>query len=1632
MHHTLYRLLIATLAIGLGTFGHAQENGSYTFGAQATLSLSGPSNSTNINIFSVVEPITGLSTSDDNSTEVYAGFLGATGAGEGIVSLGDLTVAENAEAGTIVGELNATGLEGDLITYEFTSGLGDGNNSLFTLESNGTLRTNTALDYELGTPLRVRILARNENGDTVEASFEVELEDVFEPEQPTYSVDSAANLEMLWVEPGTFTMGSPETEPGRSDNETLREVTLTKGFYLGKYEVTQAQYEAVMTDVTGDLNATPSRYGGNPNRPVEQVSWNDVQVFLTRLNEQQADNLPDGWSYLLPTEAQWEYACRAGTTTAYSWGDDINSSNANYNWDGDWNTGEDFRETRDVGQYNANSWGFYDMHGNVQEWTADATGGSYESGSLTDPFIAGTSDSHRALRGGSWYFDGANVRSASRRGSSPEGHNGHLGFRLALKYTNMAPINLNSTDVLAIAENEPVDTVIGEFNATDPEGGAITYQFVDGVNNNSLFTLDSNGTLKTATSFDYESNVSTFTITVQAKDEHNASIEGNFMITLSDDLSDNLVEIERTRIVTQINQGESLFVSVNVDGNVSMLVRALGPSLTTEGISGGALDPYFSIYNENSEEIATNDDWQSGANSASINLLEEAPSSGYESAEILTLQEGTYTVVLGAWETGGIVALELINLDPDARGKIVSLNPTGRVAPGVPYIQTVHLHGAIPGRFLSMAKGLETLQNYGITDALTNPILYLSKHDQLTQSWELLAENDDWEDHYRSPEVAESGQSSAAGSMEAALVADLSAGEYLWQAEDVNQSASGFVDFTWSVYGQGDISKGFAPFHLTSLSALAVEENQPVATSVGEFNATDPDGDNISYHFLNGENNNSFFNLSTNGTLTTASSFDFESYPNLTVEVLARDSRGAETHESFVVSIGDLDDEAPVISLIGNAEVTHEAGSLYEDARASWTDNVDGTGTISGYGEVNSSKPGIYSIAYNLTDAAGNIAQEVTRTVMVLDTTAPVINLNGDALVIHEGGVPYHDDNATWSDIVDGSGTIIPEGEVNEMVPGTYTLNFNYTDAAGNVAAGVNRTVEVRDTIAPVITLNGDAVIIHEIGSVYVDENATRTDAVDGVGVVLAEGDVDISTPGDYVLSYNYTDEAGNVANEVTRTVRVVDTTLPIITLNGDANVSHEAGFAYIDLNATWSDNVDGIGVVTAEGEVDISTPGDYVLSYNYTNQAGNAAVTVTRTVHVVDTTGPIIEVGVQSPLVHGYRTAFSIPVAEAYDLIDGNVSGSIVVSGEVDHLVLGEHELIYRVSDSHGNEADPFVLKVFVDDGDFDRTPYNLVGEEWLGVEENQPVGTYVGEFNATDPDMGELTYSLVVGEGGDDNERFVMEENGTLRTNEVFDYEQLDNYTVRVRAEVVTGHGVEGIYVVRIWDQVAPVVETLTPEGRDGGLVYVGGRILDAGASSGWSTGMLVSFDLPFYSDDKEGVVKLAQGDNETEYGLEFFPGEDVKKVYTMAYAQNGEGISYGLLEEYENVNRGEYDNRGQGDFWTGAKPMDGYLGWWESWWFGSYYKSDNGWWYHMGLGWVYPSGAAGEGMWLWKEGLNWVWTKEYIYPFLYSHDRGSWYYLYGELDQKRMLYDYGLREWKHLDDRGVDESRGEEIGR
>jgi formylglycine-generating enzyme required for sulfatase activity len=250
---------------------------------------------------------------------------------------------------------------------------------------------------------------------------------------PTSHTVASISMDMIFCPPGTFTMGSPTTEAGRGADETQHEVTLTHGFYLGKYEVTQAQYETVMTGNSEGLNAKPSNWPNNNDRPVEKVSWNDVQVFLSRLNdmEEVAGRLPTGWKYVLPTEAQWEYACRAGTTTAYSWGNDINSSRANYNWDGAHNTGNDFKQTRNVGKYAANPWGFFDMQGNVWEWVSDWKA-NYPGGAQTNP-EGPASGSRRVKRGGSWFCDGSFLRSAKRGYGTPSYRNYDLGFRVGFQ-----------------------------------------------------------------------------------------------------------------------------------------------------------------------------------------------------------------------------------------------------------------------------------------------------------------------------------------------------------------------------------------------------------------------------------------------------------------------------------------------------------------------------------------------------------------------------------------------------------------------------------------------------------------------------------------------------------------------------------------------------------------------------------------------------------------------------------------------------------------------------------------------------------------------------------------------------------------------------------------------------------------------------------------------------------------------------------------------------------------------------------------------------------------------------------------------------------------------------------------------
>ena len=223
---------------------------------------------------------------------------------------------------------------------------------------------------------------------------------LYELEKFTNSIDQ----KFLHIKPGSFTMGS---NSGDDDEKPAHKVTLTKGFYMQTTEVTQKQWRLVMGN-------NPSSFKGD-NLPVEQVSWNDIKKFIEKLNSREGTN-----KYRLPTEAEWEYSCRAGSTSKYANNNNLDSVG--------WYNGNSGRKTHEVGQKKANAWGLYDMFGNVWEWCEDWKG-DYPSKSVTDP-VGPSSGSHRVDRGGSWYSEVGFCRSAIRGYYPPESRYRHLGFRL--------------------------------------------------------------------------------------------------------------------------------------------------------------------------------------------------------------------------------------------------------------------------------------------------------------------------------------------------------------------------------------------------------------------------------------------------------------------------------------------------------------------------------------------------------------------------------------------------------------------------------------------------------------------------------------------------------------------------------------------------------------------------------------------------------------------------------------------------------------------------------------------------------------------------------------------------------------------------------------------------------------------------------------------------------------------------------------------------------------------------------------------------------------------------------------------------------------------------------------------------
>ena len=457
-----------------------------------------------------------------------------------------------------------------------------------------------------------------------------------------------------------------------------------------------------------------------------------------------------------------------------------------------------------------------------------------------------------------------------------------------------------------------------------------------------------------------------------------------------------------------------------------------------------------------------------------------------------------------------------------------------------------------------------------------------------------------------------------------------------------------------------------------------------------------------------------------------------------TITYSATDAVGNTGTATRAVNV--VDTTEPVITLTGDSSMTAELGENYTDQGASAVDNNDGdvSDFIVTTNPVDTQTVGSYTVTYNVSDAANNAATPVTRTVNVVDTTAPVITLLGDAELTLEVGDTFSDAGATALDPVNGdlSDDIVVTGSVDTASVGSYTLTYNVSDAAGNAATPVTRIVIVADTVAPVITLLGDAELTLEVGDTFTDAGATATDTVDDnlSDDIVVTGSVDTASVGSYTLIYNVSDAANNAATPVTRTVNVVDTTAPVITLLGDAELTLEVGDTFSDAGATALDPVNGdlSDDIVVTGSVDTASVGSYTLTYNVSDAAGNAATPVTRIVIVADTVAPVITLLGDAELTLEVGDTFTDAGATATDTVDGNLSDDIVVTGSVDTTSVGSYTLIYNVSDAAGNAAIPVTRAVVVNE-----IPITIIVPDDITVNA-------VGYLTAVDLDPQDISFAV------------------------------------------------------------------------------------------------------------------------------------------------------------------------------------------------------------------------------------------------------------------------------------------------
>ncbi|KFE71575.1 immunoglobulin-like domain-containing protein [Hyalangium minutum] len=418
-----------------------------------------------------------------------------------------------------------------------------------------------------------------------------------------------------------------------------------------------------------------------------------------------------------------------------------------------------------------------------------------------------------------------------------------------------------------------------------------------------------------------------------------------------------------------------------------------------------------------------------------------------------------------------------------------------------------------------------------------------------------------------------------------------------------------------------------------------------------------------------------------------------------TLTYTARDSVGNQGSASRTVVVSDT--LPPSLSLVGAPTMAQECGVAFTDPSATATDQCAGTLPVTVSGTVNDRVRGPYTLTYSANDGHGHTVSK-DRMVSVRDTRAPVVTITGPLGVNVECGGPYTELGATANDLCAGPLAALPTSAPEPAVVGAYPIIYQAVDPDGNVGTSVDsRTVNVRDTLKPVLTLTGANPQPLECGTAWSNPGATAQDQCEGplTNRITVSGSVDHQAPRQYTVTYSVSDRYGNTETK-DRAVSVRDTLPPAITVVGPLQDSAECGSTYVDGVVQAEDVCAGTLPVTRTVAGDTRRPGTMTIEYSATDPSGNQAVSADRrTVSVVDTQAPVLSLRGTARQRLECGTAFTDPGAVATDVCFGDLSGSVTLAGSVEHGAVGDYTLRYDVTDGAGNRAAPAVRTVEVRD---------------------------------------------------------------------------------------------------------------------------------------------------------------------------------------------------------------------------------------------------------------------------------------------------------------------------------------------